>query len=232
MDTKPFWIGFGDIHEQIGNIHLIPNLAEASGVLVSGDLTNRGKQPVAERILDQIQKINPRIYAQIGNMDYPEVEHVLEAQGMNIHAKGLDLGNGVGLMGVGYSNPTPFGTPGEVPDDQLAIWLDQAHEPVKNLPHLLLVAHNPPFDTATDRVGGTTPVGSRAVRNFIEQVQPEICLTGHIHESRAESRIGRTLIINPGPIADGGYVLIQLTDSGLQAQMRTTGKPHSSNPQT
>jgi uncharacterized protein len=121
-------------------------------------------------------------------MDYPEVEDVLEPQGMNIHARGLDLGNGVGLMGVGYSTPTPFGTPGEVSDEQLALWLAQAHEPVKDLPHLLLVAHNPPFDTTTDKVGGKVSVGSRAVRAFIAKVQPEVCLTGHIHEARAEDR--------------------------------------------
>ncbi|WP_045220717.1 metallophosphoesterase family protein [Desulfonatronum thioautotrophicum] len=220
MSTFPFWIGFGDIHEQTGNVRQIPELAEAEAVLVSGDLTNRGRKNAAERILQDIQRINPRIFAQIGNMDYPEVEDFLNLQGMNIHARGLDLGNGVGLMGVGYSTPTPFGTPGEVSDDQLAVWLAQAHEPVKDLPHLLLVAHNPPFGTATDKVGGRTPVGSQAVRAFIEKIQPEVCLTGHIHEARAEDHIGKTQVINPGPLAGGGYALIRLTESGLRGELR------------
>ncbi|WP_031387534.1 metallophosphoesterase [Desulfonatronum thiodismutans] len=227
MTKLPFWIGFGDIHEQTGNVRLIPELGEAAAVLVSGDLTNRGKKPAAERILEQIRKINPRIYAQIGNMDYPEVEDFLNAQGVNIHARGQDLGHGVGLMGVGYSNPTPFGTPGEVSDDQLAVWLAQAHEPVKDLPHLLLVAHNPPFDTAADKVGGKTSVGSRAVRAFIEKVQPEVCLTGHIHEARAEDRIGKTQVINPGPLAGGGYALIRLTATGLRGELRMIGQRSS-----
>jgi uncharacterized protein len=227
MNELPFWIGFGDIHEQTGNIRLIPELGEATAVIVSGDLTNRGRKNAAERILEQIRRINPRIYAQIGNMDYPEVEDFLDAQGMNIHARGLDIGHGVGLMGVGYSNPTPFGTPSEVSDDQLALWLAQAHESVKDLPHLLLVAHNPPFDTATDKVGGKVSVGSRAVRAFIESVQPEVCLTGHIHEARAEARIGKTQVINPGPLASGGYVLIRLTADGLQAQLRMVGRSSS-----
>ncbi|WP_028572498.1 metallophosphoesterase [Desulfonatronum lacustre] len=224
MSTLPFWIGFGDIHEQTANIRLIPELADAAAVLVSGDLTNRGRKNAAERILRDIQRINPRIFAQIGNMDYPEVEDFLNLQGMNIHARGLDLGNGVGLMGVGYSTPTPFGTPGEVSDEQLGLWLVQAHEPVKDLPHLLLVAHNPPFNTAADKVGGRTSVGSRAVRAFIETIQPEVCLTGHIHEARAEDRIGKTQVINPGPLAGGGYALIRLTESGLRGELRMTGK--------
>ncbi len=224
MSTLPFWIGFGDIHEQTANIGLIPELADAAAVLVSGDLTNRGRENAAERILQDIRRVNPRIFAQIGNMDYPEVDDFLSLQGMNIHARGLDLGNGVGLMGVGYSTPTPFGTPGEVSDEQLGLWLVQAHEPVKDLPHLLLVAHNPPFDTATDKVGGRTSVGSLAVRAFIVAVQPEVCLTGHIHEARAEDRIGKTQVINPGPVAGGGYALIRLTESGLRGELRTTGQ--------
>ncbi|GAB6061020.1 metallophosphoesterase family protein [Desulfonatronum parangueonense] len=227
MKTCPFWIGFGDIHEQLDNIRLIPELADAAGVIVSGDLTNRGRSEAAHRILDQILEINPKVYAQIGNMDYPEVEHVLETQGMNIHARGLDLGDGVGLMGVGYSTPTPFGTPAEVSDEQLAQWLEQAHAPVKDLPHLLLVAHTPPFDTAADKVNGTISVGSHAVRTFIERIRPEVCLTGHIHESRAETRLGKTTVINPGPLSGGGYALIRLTDQGLQAQLLNVGQSRS-----
>lgn len=230
MNTLPYWIGFGDIHEQTENIGLIPELADAAAVLVSGDLTNRGGKKAAQRILQDIQRINTRIYAQIGNMDYPEVEEFLSVEGMNIHARGLDLGNGVGLMGVGYSTPTPFGTPGEVSDDQIRLWLAQAHEPVRNLPLLLLVAHNPPFDTATDKVGGRTSVGSHAVRDFIEAVQPEVCLTGHIHEARAEDRIGMTQVINPGPLSEGGYALIRLTESGLRGELRAISTRMAGNP--
>jgi uncharacterized protein len=220
MPEHPFWIGFGDIHEQTGQIRLIPDLDRAEAVIVSGDLTNRGRASAARRILADIQKFNPRIYAQVGNMDFPEVEQLLEAQGMNIHARGMELDDGIGLMGVGYSNPTPFGTPGEVPDEQLAEWLAQAYKAVQHLPHLLLVAHNPPFDTPADKVGGSVSVGSHAVRKFIEDVQPEVCLTGHIHEARAEANIGRTRVINPGPVAGGGYALIWKHQDGLRAELR------------
>ena len=43
-----------------------------------------------------------------------------------------------------------------------------------------------------------TGVGSSAVRTAIERHQPMLALHGHIHESRGEARIGRTLAINPG----------------------------------
>lgn len=222
---QKFWIGIGDIHEQIMNIRFIPELPEAAGVIISGDLTNRGRKASAEKILQEVSRINPVIYAQIGNMDFKEVHDLLEERGMNIHARGLDMGDGFGLMGVGYSNPTPFGTPSEVGDDQIAQWLSHAHEQVKGLPHILLVAHNPPFGTATDKVRGGVSVGSRAVREFIEKVQPEVCLTGHIHEARAVDTIGKTVVINPGQLVAGGYALIRLTESGLKAELRTMSSP-------
>ena len=40
--------------------------------------------------------------------------------------------------------------------------------------------------------------GSTAVKEVIEEVQPILSLHGHIHESRAAVRIGRTLAVNPG----------------------------------
>ncbi|HEX9616124.1 MAG TPA: hypothetical protein VGA03_01815, partial [Anaerolineales bacterium] len=42
------------------------------------------------------------------------------------------------------------------------------------------------------------PVGSTAVRKFIEKMQPLLSLHGHIHESPGYTRIGRTLSINAG----------------------------------
>ncbi len=47
-------------------------------------------------------------------------------------------------------------------------------------------------------------VGSTAVRTFIDQPQPLLSLHGHVHESQAAQRLGRTLCLNPGSdYADG-----------------------------
>ena len=68
----------------------------------------------------------------------------------------------------------------------------------------ILVAHCPPYDTKLDRLPKVPgPIGSRAVRRFIEQRQPAVALHGHVHESPAftgsfTDRVGRTLCINPG----------------------------------
>jgi len=61
------------------------------------------------------------------------------------------------------------------------------------------VFHSPPYATTLDRLrGGVTPIGSRAVRRFIDRLQPPLTLHGHVHESPGVERLGRTLSINPG----------------------------------
>ena len=79
-------------------------------------------------------------------MDRPEITSYLDDKGWNIHAKGKQLTQDIGIMGVGYSTPTPFMTPSEVPDTRLAQWLTQGYEQIKHLPKLILVAHDPPLD--------------------------------------------------------------------------------------
>jgi Icc-related predicted phosphoesterase len=61
------------------------------------------------------------------------------------------------------------------------------------------VLHSPPFATTLDRLhGGLTPIGSRAVRTFIDRRHPPLTLHGHVHESPGVERLGPTLCVNPG----------------------------------
>ena len=65
------------------------------------------------------------------------------------------------------------------------------------------VLHSPPLDTACDVIATRQHVGSRAIRAFIEERQPRLVLSGHIHESPRVSGswrdlLGRTPVVNPG----------------------------------
>ena len=61
------------------------------------------------------------------------------------------------------------------------------------------VVHSPPYATTLDRLhGGLTPIGSRALRRFIDRRQPPLTLHGHVHESPGVERLGRTVCVNPG----------------------------------
>jgi hypothetical protein len=216
---EKFWIGFGDIHEDLSLLGEIPNLSAADGVIISGDITNRGDTRRASELLDEVFRINSNIYAQIGNMDRPEVTSYLDEKGWNIHARGKLLADDIGIMGVGYSTPTPFMTPSEVSDDKLAQWLNEGYEQVKHLMKLILVAHDPPFGSKAAQLPSGENVGNRSVLEFIQRVQPDICLTGHIHEAESEDFIGRTKILNPGMLGMGGYVIIRLQEDKLAADL-------------
>lgn len=220
-DYDVFWIGFGDIHGDYSNLERIAELPEAAGVIITGDLTTRGSMHEAERILAAVKARNPNVYAQIGNMDTDVVHTFLEDQGVNIHAKAVALHPQVDMIAVGMSSPTPFGTPSEFPDEALGRWLEAAHAKVTGAANLLVVAHDPPYGTKADDIGGGRHVGSRAVRAFIERVQPGVCLTGHIHEARSVDRLGDTVIINPGMLPRGGYAIVGLWDGVLTAELRT-----------
>ena len=54
------------------------------------------------------------------------------------------------------------------------------------------------WESLTVKGQDTAHVGSSAVKEVIKEVQPLLSLHGHIHESRAAERLGRTLAINPG----------------------------------
>jgi Icc-related predicted phosphoesterase len=64
-----------------------------------------------------------------------------------------------------------------------------------------------------------TPVGSTAARRFIEEVQPEVCISGHIHESAGVDNIGATKVLNAGPFKGGGYIVVVSGGGRLDARL-------------
>lgn len=212
------WIVLGDVHEALDVFARIPGLAKADGLIISGDLTNRGGPHKAGQVLAAARRANPAVLAQVGNMDEPGVTGFLEAEGANIHRAARLLAPGLALMGVGWSTPTPFDTPSEASEADLAVWLDQTHTEALALAgpggRVLAVVHNAPHGTGLDRLPNGVSVGSRAVRAFLESAQPDICVCGHIHEGLGEELLGRCHVLNPGLAADGGFVRVLLAEDG------------------
>lgn len=232
--NESMWIAFGDIHEDMTHLGELP-LALAQGVIITGDMTNCGGKDKARSILNQVaarffmqaditdnDPVPPQLFAQIGNMDLPEVTDFLEELGMNIHGKVTQVTGDAVIIGLGGSNKTPFQTPSEFFEADYEEFLMVAKEHIERLgaKHVLLVSHTPPMNTSCDRIGAGVHVGSTAVRDFIEAVQPDVCLCGHIHEATGCDTIGRTQIINAGAFGDGGYVKVRLVEGeGFSAEL-------------
>jgi hypothetical protein len=112
----------------------------------------------------------------------------------DLHGRHIEAGRWK-VAGLGYSSPTPFQTPGEYSEPQIAGRLEKFAE----LTPLVLVCHAPPYGTALDQVRKGLHAGSRSVREFIEKHQPEYFFCGHIHEAEGvEIRMGRTFAKNVG----------------------------------
>jgi Icc-related predicted phosphoesterase len=97
--------------------------------------------------------------------------------------------------GLGYSNITPFNTPGEYTEEEIA----KALAPFDNLKPLYLVVHFPPQGTRLDEFAAGKHAGSPTLREWVDRVQPLYLFCGHIHECAGRSdRLGTTQAFNVG----------------------------------
>jgi len=118
----------------------------------------------------------------------------------DLHGALVEKG-GVTIAGLGCSNITPFMTPGEYSEAELAEHLSAFSG---KSPHVL-VCHCPPKQTLLDRAAEGGHFGSPAVREFLEKEQPAYFICGHIHEAAGKwDRIGATVGMNTGK---RGYLL-------------------------
>ena len=219
-------LAIGDIHMSVDNINHIEFAKDADLIVINGDLTNYGTTRDAKNVLDDVMAVNPNVLVQYGNLDKPEINSYLEGLGINLHNQARLLKNRVCLFGVGGSNLTPFSTPVEFTEDEIATLLENGHdqavryiqlaEPIEKIKiPLILVSHTPPLNTTTDQLRSGDHVGSEAVRDYIEECQPDLCIAGHIHEARGCDHIGKTAICNPGMFRDGGWLEIHINKSDV-----------------
>jgi Icc-related predicted phosphoesterase len=149
-----------------------------------------------------------------GNDDEPAIDAALNSSSRvrNVDGKLIDFGE-FQVMGYGASNRTPWNSPREFSEEVILQRLRETGATMDPDRPLVANIHVPPYRSTLDEApmiddelrpvlkGGnpvSAPVGSHAVRSFIEEYQPLVSLHGHIHESRSATRIGRTLAVNPG----------------------------------
>jgi uncharacterized protein len=190
---------FSDIHGDLKSLEKL--LAVPADVYISaGDLTNFGKG--LDTCGDVLAKQASRVWVIPGNHETAEQNHEFCADVgfVDFHKQLRQIGSSY-LGGLGYSNPTPFNTPGEYTEEQLTAALDA----FRNHSPLYLIVHAPPYGSKLDEFAPGKHAGSRAVRDWVEREQPEMLFCGHIHECGGRSdQIGRTRCFNVGK---RGYLL-------------------------
>ncbi|HEY7142718.1 MAG TPA: hypothetical protein VH637_00595 [Streptosporangiaceae bacterium] len=155
-----------------------------------------------------------------GNDDIWEIDEVIESSPCVSFGEGkaLDL-DGFHLVSMGWTNPTPWDTFREAPEEELAAKIEAAVAGLPDMERAIFNFHAPPYGTGLDEApalddslrpvhGGAVmkPVGSTAVRDAILAHQPMLSVHGHIHESRGVKRMGRTFAVNPGSVYGDGVL--------------------------
>jgi len=190
---------FSDIHSDKTELKRLLD-TEADYYFAAGDMVNwaRGLDQIGEMLAGRAE----RMYVIPGNHESPEnIARMCERHGLHdFHGKHIDV-DGMHIAGLGCSTPTPFNTPGEYSEAEMAERL----APFTGLHPLVLICHSPPRNTALDRIHKGLHAGSTAVGEFIEREQPRWFFCGHVHECAGVSiRIGETQAMNVGK---AGYLL-------------------------
>jgi Icc-related predicted phosphoesterase len=179
-----------------------------------------------------------------GNDDPLFVDDVLASSDQIVNPEGavVELPGGWSMISVGYSNTTPWDTPREVSEERLHQMIVSQADKLAEPRRAVFNLHVPPRNTAIDQAAlldrdlrrvmrNGSPViagmGSTAVRSCIERYQPMLGLHGHIHESRGEARLGRSVCVNPGSeYSEGilrGAIVTLSTRKGLKGYQLVSG---------
>ncbi|HEY7587844.1 MAG TPA: hypothetical protein VIB49_03740, partial [Thermoplasmata archaeon] len=148
------------------------------------------------------------------------------------------------ILGFGWTNPSPWRTPRELPEDQIEKRLSPLLNQVKDPARCIYLMHAPPYgtgldiapklDTSTDppkplTQGGQEiliPVGSTSFRDALLETQPLIGLHGHIHETKNAAKLKRTVCVDPGSEYSSGTlrgVIINLERDRVLSYQFTSG---------
>jgi Icc-related predicted phosphoesterase len=169
---------------------------------------------------ERLEGTGVRAYLCGGNDDTDEVLTALDEapqdRVVNAENRVVPIDDEHVLVTVGYSTPTPWQTPRERTEPEIADVIEKVVAEVPDPSRAVFNFHCPPLDSSLDTclkldasVWPPTPVienrqpvyygaGSQAVTDALRRYQPTVGLHGHIHESRGMNRYGRTPAFNPG----------------------------------
>lgn len=190
---------FSDIHNDAKALEKLMEI-DADYYFAAGDLVSwaRGLDKMGEAMKLRAEKV----YVMPGNHESArDIQSFCGRYGFHdFHDQSIQIG-GMHIAGLGYSSPTPFGTPGEYSEVEIAERLKK----FANLKPLVLICHAPPLNTKLDRIRDGLHGGSRSVREFIEEHHPAYFFCGHIHEAEGVvMEMGETRAQNVGK---KGYLL-------------------------
>lgn len=164
--------------------------------------------------LEEFFSLGGNLYAIPGNNDPSSLKEIAGKHWL--HGKRVELEDGIGMVGFGYSPPTPFGTPGEMEEEE--IYSQMAKLPIDR--KTILVTHAPPKGVL-DEVHEGVHAGSTAVQRIMEEKSPLVLVCGHIHEAEGKQKVGETTVLKLAPAKRMRGGVIEIT--GGRVTVRNSG---------
>jgi uncharacterized protein len=188
---------FSDIHGDLRALER--SVAQPADIYIAnGDLSNFGRG--LDLCGEVLKPLGSRLWVLPGNHEtHDDTKAFCERFGFfDFHRQVREVESAhapVHAAGLGYSNITPFNTPGEYTEEEIATAL----EAFNNLSPLYLVVHFPPQGTRLDEFAPGKHAGSPALRTWVEKHHPARLFCGHIHETAGlTDRLGSTECRNVG----------------------------------
>ncbi len=176
-----------------------------------------------------------------GNDDVFEIDSVIASSKLVHTAEGqvIELDEHHEMVSSGWSNPTPWNTHREEPEDALLRRIEEVISKAKNPSNAVFNLHPPPYGSGLDEAPELTsdmrpayagrslvPVGSKSVLAVLDKYQPLLGLHGHIHEGKGTRKYKKTLCINPGSMYEQGILhgaVVELKPQKVGNYLLTTG---------
>ncbi len=194
-------------------------------VICAGNLTDYFDNPldleqidVADMVVQKLLLLRKPFFCIPGNHDPYEVVDLFENYGINLHDRSK-IFNGIMFVGFGGAQ-TPFNTVFEPSEEEVADGLDYNSKKAE-AGKFILVVHNPPRDTKMDKILSGEHVGYKAVRDFILNKKPLLCISAHIHEGAGEDKLGQTVLFYPGPVVGGKYGIVEIDGDKVTTEIKS-----------
>ena len=213
--------------------------------LSAGKIDDLFRKLVTERFHSWMELADERlkdsgidVFMAAGNDDLIEVDKIIENSKLVVNADLKKVAvKDYEMITLSWSNPTPWDTEREYPEETLEAKIYELASQVDNMETAIFNMHVPPYDTLIDQApklsdklvpstDESIPAGSMAVLNAIKEHQPLLGLHGHIHEARGIHKINRTLCINPGSEYSEGIlrgVIVMLKKNKIKDYMFVSG---------
>lgn len=189
-------LAFSDLHSNLSALEEVEKKAKKADLVVcAGDFTvfERG----IEHIIPRFDRIKKKVLIIHGNHEDENVVERMCGESKNLvflHKNAIKIDDFVfvGYGGDGFSYI----------DEDLEAFIKEFSRQAKKSDKIVFVSHAPPYGTKLDVIWGEHH-GNKSVTNFIKKFSPVLFVCGHFHETFGiEYRMGRTLMINPGPTGE------------------------------